>query len=970
MAEFDEIEALRRQLAAARQREADLQARLDAAQAQGSGASAQDEAATAAGDRAALVQGDAAFVNTGTLHQNSGAVIEGAVLTHGGHFIGRDYIQYITQVVGSGEEEEAKSVIAHYLDALARDLSGLKLGEIDDATDRSKQKPLELADVYVPLETTSLIPKSLRIRSWLGYQRSERYSEYIESQGERKVLALEAAAYHRRLTLLGLPGSGKSTFGAYLLLHLAQTWQGLPDELAKQETTWTHNHLLPIRVVLRRFADQLPAGKGPARAGDLWDFIARDLKAAGYGLSDRVSDYIRRLARQSGALFLLDGLDECGDAHRRQRVLAAVEELIANTGEACRFVLTARPYAWPSGSNLERGVCTLADFDDGQVVRFIAAWYAALVRSNWLNPGEAEIKRDELLTARQRSDLAPLVKNPLLLTLTASLHTYSRLPEDRADLYDRSVDLLMQRWNVRIGADQALVNELDLPGLKLTDLRECLEELAFRVHEQHKGQQGAADISESRLIRAFKPLLGDSRDKAVVVVDYIEKRAGLLLGQGEKDGEPQFTFPHRTFQEFLAACHLAAREDFAAECAKLARAAPGHWQEVLPLAARIAKAERGASAADELIGGEGVADFRPGRYPKSEDWHCALLAGAQLLEIGPGALQHRPRTRAIAARVAGWLAAALPVNPNEGGLPALRRAEAGDLLAHLGDPRFQGPDCFHLPVDDDLGFVRIPADPSFRIGTRTRAKAKIKNQTMFEPDSYELNDKDTPTPEFRISRYLVTVAQFSAYALSELCKESDWRGSYNHHEPSTRPVRIISPRLAWGYCSWLQRRLQQTTELSYSEPARLIQAGWRVTLPSELEWEKAARGGLKSAIFPWGDKPDPEFANYQETEIGHTSSVGCFPANGYGLFDMAGNVYELTRSRWGERWDIPDFNYPYDFEDQNRENITDMGARHCLRGGSFRSHRTNVRCAARMMENNLFVPTDVGFRVALVHPIA
>ena len=100
------------------------------------------------------------------------------------------------------------------------------------------------------------------------------------------------------------------------------------------------------------------------------------------------------------------------------------------------------------------------------------------------------------------------------------------------------------------------------PSLKLSDLREVLEELAFKVHEQNVGKEGTADIGEDRLVRAFRPLLNNSKDKADVVVEYIEKRAGLLIGQGEKDGERQFTFPHRTFQEFLAACHLAARTTF------------------------------------------------------------------------------------------------------------------------------------------------------------------------------------------------------------------------------------------------------------------------------------------------------------------------------------------------------------------------------------------------------------------------
>ena len=76
--------------------------------------------------------------------------------------------------------------------------------------------------------------------------------------------------------------------------------------------------------MLRRFAEQLPPGDKPARAGDLWNFIARDLDESGYGLSAETMKYVQRIARSAGALILLDGLDECGDSARRERVLGAV----------------------------------------------------------------------------------------------------------------------------------------------------------------------------------------------------------------------------------------------------------------------------------------------------------------------------------------------------------------------------------------------------------------------------------------------------------------------------------------------------------------------------------------------------------------------------------------------------------------------------------------------------------------------
>ena len=86
-----------------------------------------------------------------------------------GHFIGRDFVQYITQIIQGGEDpEEAKSVIALYLHALATDLAGLRLGEIDASVDQTRRDPLQLADIYVPLDTTLQIPKDTTLGAVAG----------------------------------------------------------------------------------------------------------------------------------------------------------------------------------------------------------------------------------------------------------------------------------------------------------------------------------------------------------------------------------------------------------------------------------------------------------------------------------------------------------------------------------------------------------------------------------------------------------------------------------------------------------------------------------------------------------------------------------------------------------------------------------------------------------------------------------
>jgi formylglycine-generating enzyme required for sulfatase activity len=869
--------------------------------------------------------------------------------------IGPEFGQVVIQPTHPGDDpQKAKSIVALYLQALVNDLAGLKLGAIDASGEQTQHTPLKLADVYVPLDTILQIPMDASLGHWLSRERNHQRDEADTEGRVRPVSLLEALAEHRELTVLGKPGSGKSTFGASVLLTLAEAWLGHGNDVGKLGPTWTHGVLLPIRVVLRRFAEQLPPGNTPARAGDLWAFIARDLEASGYEISTNTIDDVRRIARLHGALIVFDGLDECGDSERRERVLKAVEEVKHSAGEACRFVLTARPYAWPKGPEPIHGVYALADLSDSQIEEFIRSWYAAAVKRNWLSPGEADHKMSDLLGAHRRADLVPLAKSPLLLTLMAQLNTArGRLPDDRVDLYNESVELLLLRWNRQIGADKALLDELALPSLRLSDLREALEELAFKIHQQNVGLEGTADIGADRLVRAFCPLLNHSRDKAEIVVDFIEKRAGLLVGQGEKDGERQFTFPHRTFQEYLAACHLAAQQDFPSECANLAREAPAHWQVVLPLAARIAKTERGVSAADELIGGISVIDLSTKRKPNRADWMHALLAGTQIQEIGVSAVNKSERTRSIAARVADWLVACLPVHPDEGGLPATQRAQAGDVLAALGDPRFDS-DRFYLPATDMLGFVRIPADMTFSIGSRKDLSNSFQSNIGLDIPDDELNDAVTPTQEFFIGRYPVTVAQFQKFLDDTPMGRSR---SFDLRDPGNRPVRKLSWSEASAYCKWLNEHLATSNIFKESDVASLVLTeGWSVDLPSELEWEKAARGGTNT-IFPWGDTPDVNMANSWYTGIGETSAVGCFPANRFGLYDMVGNAWEWTRSRYTA--------YPYRAEDSGGVRQVVESDQMVVRGASFGRSHDLARCACRHHHLPENYDRNFGFRLVL-----
>jgi formylglycine-generating enzyme required for sulfatase activity len=203
-------------------------------------------------------------------------------------------------------------------------------------------------------------------------------------------------------------------------------------------------------------------------------------------------------------------------------------------------------------------------------------------------------------------------------------------------------------------------------------------------------------------------------------------------------------------------------------------------------------------------------------------------------------------------------------------------------------------------------------------------------------------------PAFYIGRYEVTVGQYRAFveATGHSVDPQALQGAPDH------PASFVSWPDALAYARWLERQIAEGAAAP-ENLRRLLAEGWTITLPSEAEWEKAARG-TDARIFPWGNEPRRDRANFGTLSAAPVGSIAC-PECAHGLADMSGNVWEYTRSPYQP--------YPYDESDDAADLETD--ALWVMRGGSFGDSEQNVRAAIRGGADPGVRRDFIGFRLAI-----
>jgi sulfatase modifying factor 1 len=263
-------------------------------------------------------------------------------------------------------------------------------------------------------------------------------------------------------------------------------------------------------------------------------------------------------------------------------------------------------------------------------------------------------------------------------------------------------------------------------------------------------------------------------------------------------------------------------------------------------------------------------------------------------------------------------------------------------------------------LEKTVGMALIPG-ATFQMGrdaSETPALMRKYGITRAEVFAEEAPKHAVTIGAFYLDRTEVTNRQFKAFveANPEWHKDrilaayhngkylQHWKGAEFPAGQTEHPAVFVSWYAAAAYCQAQGKRL-----------------------PTEAEWEYAARGGLEGREFPWGDElPDKTRANFFESGIGSAAPVAQSPANGYGLHDMAGNVWEYLADEWGK--------YPRNTEGDPMAVFRDgrylsVKTRRALRGGSYGGAPVNLRVTYRDSHAPENAGDHVGFRCALTSPV-
>lgn len=684
----------------------------------------------------------------------------------------------------------------------------------------------------------------------------------------RDIVAEVAQRSPSRIALLGDSGGGKTTTLRRIAVELAVA--------ARDDATAP----IPVVVDLQAYKGKLP----------LWNYIAD------YATLRQLAPFLDYLLRHNRLALLLDGLN---DVPRRSDV-SRIQEIkhFIDSHRRMTVVVTCRSVNYTPDVNLGLDTWNLEKLNPLQIRTVILhrmgdqdgsalfwqlpgdpkarEFWEAFERAGgtdgqfWLDSREPEGLSDlswtkgywgEWLRIRDNPlNLLALARNPFMLSLIIRVAQFvpEGLPANRYQLFDVFTDFVMRAEEVTRKKTRAF-------WLPKDEQRRHLTKLAFEMRRQ--GLFPCDALNAIKLIGSVE-MLGLAIDEK------------LLQSEGEG-----FVFMHQLMQEYFAADALddlrlsgTRADEFWPSAAWWE---PSGWEETVILIT-------GKHRDDPLPILSWIRDANPELAAR-----CVTESGT---DIPPA------YTQTLAA---AWIPR---LNDSEEPVPA--RAAIGRALGRIDADRRPGVCVLDKRGLPEIEWCVVPA-------------AKFMRGTA--PDTWV----DEIPYTFQMSRYLVTNAQFEPF-INDGGYTSRWQGCWTRTgweikgdregpQDYTEIFRLPNhPRIgidwyeAHAFSRWLTERLTKIGK---------IKDGWVVRLPTESEWELAARGS-EGSDFPWGN--DFSYSKCNVNLIRSTTAVGIYPdgASPHGVHDMVGNAWKWCQTRWHE-------------DPRVQDNDPEGDAPRCYRGGSW-----------------------------------
>jgi formylglycine-generating enzyme required for sulfatase activity/nucleoside phosphorylase len=776
--------------------------------------------------------------------------------------------------------------------------------------------------------------------------------------------AIDVAASINRLVVLGEPGSGKSTFAKYLALTLLvpQLQLKVENTLLAGSDYWP-NEVTPIFVELAHFVrwKHFPKLEKEVGTEDFLRYVKEELAG-----NDRLAmSFITKDLNRGNAVIILDGLDEIripevpqnAETLRKTQIHGLVRSLETRF-PACHIVVTSRSDAYGRWFLPGFRTVTLTELDTGHKERLAANLFSSM---QTIEDTEGVSKKVKELMEALKTVPGDLSDRPLFFTLLAILFLRNqtkgaeRLPTKRGVLIREYIDLLLERWAESRRSGESLIQQL---GCSSEQLFERLEKIAFRIQSGAESRDapsrgGPGPIIELGIILEEFFELGSGVNPHVLL-EYVTNTAGIL----ESPSPREFRFAYRMFQEFMAASYLA-KTALLGEIRELIENDYLNWREVCLLVGdalyRYRDRPRLWEMVDSIIANVGDT---PG--PDSPSWNSLWLASRIFEEQALGKDAMTPARTLTTQRLRHQMKRLLTVC---GALSPVDRVDVAVALGVLGDDR---PGVGVVGGVPDISWCEIPSG-EVTIGTSDQKRGILELQPWSSEWKYS---RETPSfscrvPRFLISRYPVTQAQFQAFRDAADGYRNDewwtaeglkWRsivisgGEDSNRGSPNSPAVNVSWYEASAFCNWMAYR-----------------TGRRVRLPTEPEWEKAARG-TDERVFPWGDEFSRIFCNAEDTGIGFPSPVGCFPFPNppWGEMtplDMAGNVWEWCSTICELKGEPGRFPYPYDAGDGREASDASDDYFRVVRGGCYSNKPFLVRVSYRGRDSPSVQLPYQGFRV-------